>query len=86
MPSVRQLVAHDIPPLSGRVPGEIVGRFTPDISEYTQFTGGDHHEFAVEATHLDQPHTHVLDDSDLSAELNGIADIISPKSSVGGKN
>jgi hypothetical protein len=37
VPSVRQLAAHNIPPLSGRVPSEIVGRFTPDISEYTQF-------------------------------------------------
>ena len=37
MSAVRQLTAHDIPSLGGRVPSEIVGGFTPDISDYAQF-------------------------------------------------
>jgi hypothetical protein len=35
--AVRQLTAHDIPSLGGRVPSEIVKGFTPNISDYTQF-------------------------------------------------
>jgi hypothetical protein len=35
--AVRQLTAHNIPALGGRVPSEIVGGFTPDISDYAQF-------------------------------------------------
>jgi hypothetical protein len=35
--AVRQLTAHDIPPLRGIVQSEIVGGFTPNISDYAQF-------------------------------------------------
>jgi hypothetical protein len=37
--AVRQLTAHDIPGLGGRVPNKVVERNTPDISEYCNSIG-----------------------------------------------